>query len=296
MVQITNGDDPGSIPDRIAALFPDDRIDGALLPRRTEAHWLIALGTAVAYFIFLAIAFPGSHRYFKGLIFAGIFTATAGVLLLLFVQWAAFSLPSISVRGTIGLILLIIRLIGYSYILAESDHGLLISFIGFTCGVGLCEEFTKALPLLLRIKPTPGKDDPTCGITCSSGASPRARGFGIAEGIMYSGRYYNGFDGAGMYAVRFISCVALHAMWAGAVGISMFRRQSWLIDAERRLGLFFRVIQIVLVPMILHGLYDTLLKQDHERFALLVALASFGWLAYQIETQYRTAPEAEPAF
>jgi hypothetical protein len=37
-------------------------------------------------------------------------------------------------------------------------------------------------------------------------------GFGIAEGIMYSGRYYNGVAGADIHYVRFLSCVALHAI------------------------------------------------------------------------------------
>ena len=35
--------------------------------------------------------------------------------------------------------------------------------------------------------------------------------------------------------------------------------------------------------MILHGLYDTLLKKELDAAALLVALASFGYLAYLIE-------------
>jgi hypothetical protein len=39
--------------------------------------------------------------------------------------------------------------------------------------------------------------------------------------------------------------------------------------------------------MILHGFYDTLLKQKYELYALLVAFASFGWLAFQIERAKR---------
>jgi len=38
----------------------------------------------------------------------------------------------------------------------------------------------------------------------------------------------------------------------------------------------------VAVPMILHGLYDTLLKREMNGIALLVALASFGYLAFQV--------------
>lgn len=50
--------------------------------------------------------------------------------------------------------------------------------------------------------------------------------------------------------------------------------------------------------MLLHGLYDTLLKKDHEALALLVAVVSFGWLAWNIELMLkkeRDDPEAAMA-
>jgi hypothetical protein len=48
------------------------------------------------------------------------------------------------------------------------------------------------------------------------------------------------------------------------------------------------VVRIVWIPMALHGLYDTLLKQDHDALALLAALGSFGWFVFQIERMKRT--------
>jgi hypothetical protein len=36
------------------------------------------------------------------------------------------------------------------------------------------------------------------------------------------------------------------------------------------------------VPMVLHGLYDTLLKKEMNAWALIPALLSFAFLAYQI--------------
>jgi hypothetical protein len=53
----------------------------------------------------------------------------------------------------------------------------------------------------------------------------------------------------------------------------------------------FNVARIVLIPMCLHGLYDTLLKQDHNAWALLVAAASFAWFLYQVERMKRTEPD-----
>jgi RsiW-degrading membrane proteinase PrsW (M82 family) len=42
------------------------------------------------------------------------------------------------------------------------------------------------------------------------------------------------------------------------------------------------VVVYMFVPMILHGLYDTLLKKEMTTWALVVALLSFGYLAVQI--------------
>jgi hypothetical protein len=50
------------------------------------------------------------------------------------------------------------------------------------------------------------------------------------------------------------------------------------------------------VPMVLHGLYDTLLKRGEPMengFALVVAFASFGWLAIQIGLGGREDREAD---
>ena len=47
-------------------------------------------------------------------------------------------------------------------------------------------------------------------------------GFGLAEGVLYAGQSYNGVAPAGIYLVRFASCVALHAVWSGSVGITVF--------------------------------------------------------------------------
>lgn len=41
--------------------------------------------------------------------------------------------------------------------------------------------------------------------------------------------------------------------------------------------------------MALHGLYDTLLKREHEFRALAVAAIRFGWLAILVERARRDA-------
>lgn len=273
-------------------ILPNHQIEGALLARDSKAHWLICLGAAGAYSLVLMLLFTGARKYFKGLLIAGFFTGTIGIILLLGLQWAAYSAPmTLRGGGKLGIILLLIKLVGLSYTLAESDVGFFLSFVGFTCGVGLCEEVTKALPILFRIKPIPGEEEPSWTCLLLWGLASGI-GFGIAEGIMYSRRHYNGLLGTDIYFVRFMSCVVLHAIWAGAIGVTIYNRQEWLQGAENNWVYSFRVVQIVLIPMILHGLYDTLLKQDHEAWALIVALLSFGWLAFQIERMRRREPEA----
>jgi hypothetical protein len=57
-------------------------------------------------------------------------------------------------------------------------------------------------------------------------------------------------------------------------------------------------MQIVAIPMILHGVYDTLLKKDMGAFALVVAVLSFVWMTWRLERHKRMEPaleEAEPA-
>jgi hypothetical protein len=91
--------------------------------------------------------------------------------------------------------------------------------------------------------------------------------------------------GPEVYVVRFLSCVALHAVWTGSVGLTLHRRRAWFEGAERWYQYGFAVVRTVAVPMVLHGLYDTLLKKGMSGWALAVAGVSFLYLAYQVERQ-----------
>ena len=46
-------------------------------------------------------------------------------------------------------------------------------------------------------------------------------------------------------------------------------------------------MQIVAVPMVLHGLYDTLLKKQMDAFALAAAIVSLACMAIQFELMVR---------
>jgi RsiW-degrading membrane proteinase PrsW (M82 family) len=98
---------------------------------------------------------------------------------------------------------------------------------------------------------------------------------------MYSSSYYNGIATGDIYFTRFISCVALHAAWTASVGVLAAQNQAGL-NSEGS-DWIFNILLIIGVPVVLHGLYDTLLKRDMEMIALAVAVASFAWLAIVIE-------------
>jgi RsiW-degrading membrane proteinase PrsW (M82 family) len=116
---------------------------------------------------------------------------------------------------------------------------------------------------------------------------------------MYSSEFYNGITGMQIYFVRFISCVALHAVWAGSIGISANQNPHWLQSGDEEDGILLPMLlgtlRIIWVPMLLHGLYDTLLKKDMSLLALVIALLSFAFLAWQIYTLRQDDDQTERA-
>jgi RsiW-degrading membrane proteinase PrsW (M82 family) len=171
----------------------------------------------------------------------------------------------------------------------EPDRSFMVNFVGYTCGVGLCEELCKALPLLWYIR---RRERPTWQGACLWGMASGV-GFGVAEGITYSTQLYNGITGPEPYVTRFVSCVTLHAVWSASVGITLYPCRGMVrrvIGAVLFNGVFewreitWPLLRILGVAMVLHGLYDALLTKDMVAPALLAALLSFAWLGWQIET------------
>jgi RsiW-degrading membrane proteinase PrsW (M82 family) len=274
--------------DELLAVLPEGKLDAsAHLPRATRMHWLYGAIAAAAFWIFILVLFPVEKRTPHHLLMVGLFTGTCGIFLLLGFQLAASATQGVWLRGRgiITLVFYMVKFIGWSYAAAsDPTSNLLLSFVGFTCGVGLCEELCKALPLLAyyqRNAKMGWRGAALWGL--ASGA-----GFGVAEGIMYSSRYYNGIAPLDMYVVRFASCAALHAMWTAAVGITMWQRQETIQGDWDWSSCLVSIVRILAVPMVLHGLYDTLLKKDYELWALAVGAASFAWLVFQVEMARQT--------
>lgn len=258
-------------------VFPDQRIVGAHLGRYSWRHWLYALLSATAFAGLLVGLAARSEVSLRTILLAGLVTGTLGIILLLGFQWVAAATQGVWVRGRgiATLIFYIVKFIGFSYNCAlDESQGFLASFFGFTFGVGLCEELCKALPIIAYLR---GRDETNWRAALIVGLASGV-GFGVAEGIMYSSDFYNGVSTWLIYLVRFTSCVSLHAIWSGSVGVMLYYNQDDLqeidaVSALRFVGLYLGM------SMVLHGLYDTLLKKEYEVLALLVAAASFAWMA-----------------
>jgi RsiW-degrading membrane proteinase PrsW (M82 family) len=277
--------------DEFLDLLPDHRLEGALLSADSWAHWGFALLSSGVFFAVLLVIFPRGRREVPGILAVGAFTATIGIVLLLGFQAVADWTQGTWVTGRSILVIFfyLAKFIGFSYRAAlDPENGFLLSCLGFTFGVGLCEEMCKALPLLYRYKSRELPWKTACLWGLASGV-----GFGVSEGITYSSNFYNGIQGGEIYLVRFASCVALHAVWSGAAAIVIHRKQHLLQNADSWWHFLGTSVLLVSVPMALHGVYDTLLKKDHEALALATALASFGWLAWQIEVIWKLYGDVE---
>lgn len=275
------------------ALFgalPSHRIAGAHLARDSMTHWMYALGSAALFLGLILLVFGPAFASPRQLVLVGAFTGTLGILFLLIVQFLAEWTQGYNLvgRSIVVIFFYIAKFIGFSYRAAlDSDSGFFLSFLGFTCGVGFCEELVKALPLIWNYRTKATLD---WRAACLWGLATGV-GFGVSEGITYSSDFYNGLSTGGIYVVRFISCVALHAVWSASAGITLWRNQYRVQGEMSWYEWFAPLLRVLGVVMVLHGLYDTLLKKDSPALALVVALASFAWLAVQIEWMRRLESE-----
>jgi RsiW-degrading membrane proteinase PrsW (M82 family) len=250
---------PDATIEDVLTVLPGRRIQGALLPRDTSRHWLFAALTAAVFFGLTAGLFPSAKSPPAALVGVGLFTATVGVVVMFAVQ----GLLSSTCRDVL-----------------DGDADFLVSLCGYVLGVGFIEEAAKALPLLWRVKQI---GTPPWRTACQWGLASGV-GFGVAESVYYAERSYNGLAAGDAYFVRFASCVALHAVWSASVGLGMVTVGRALEDPRDTAVYAVALLRVLAGPAALHGLYDVLLQYQFHAAALGVALFSFGWLAWQIES------------
>ena len=277
--------------DDLIRALPDGKIDAsAHLSRDSMVHWIYAAIASAAFLGIIAFFFAKETIHPLHLLLIGLFTGTIGIVFLIAVQYAAAYSQSVWLtRGNIIVLLIFyfVKFVGWSYSSAlDPDSNFLLSAIGFTCGVGLCEELCKALPVIGYYRQHVNRSAMGWRGACLWGLASGI-GFGVSEGIMYAGDEYNGISGWDIYVVRFVSCVALHAMWSASTSMVIERRRDLLEECEQWPQTALFLLRVISVPMVLHGLYDTLLKKEYESVALVMGLLSFGWFALNIQWSER---------
>lgn len=282
--------------EEVLQVLPDKRLTGAWQPLYSKWHYYLTGLAAVVYLILLGLLLPEGFSKFHVKIGIMLFTGVAGIALLYCLQIIAISGRGVLVGGPFGILF---GLIGLAYRLGDMpdvSFGTLLMANIF--GVGLCEELIKALPVFVMLMGRSKlKWHECCGLGLASGL-----GFGIVEALDY-GQRFHGIYGELEYWIRFVSCIVSHGVSTGAAALMVHRYQS-LVQGEMSIGdAFVRLLLLIAVPMVLHGLYNTLLTKDMDGMALAVDLMNFAWLAIMIETArdrdgdktIEVMPEAAPA-
>lgn len=128
---------------------------------------------------------------------------------------------------------------------------LILNIVGYTLGVGLTEEFAKAIPLLILCK---WAKEPLVPQTVVYYGLMSGIAFGVFEGVQYQMgvnaelEYTTSFF---MNIARLTSLPFLHAIWCGIAGYFIAFANLY---PQYRISLYFLAIAI---PALLHGLYDT---------------------------------------
>jgi len=177
---------------------------------------------------------------------------------------SVFSTPQVSIKKAISLFFLsqiiIFILVGVFsipsfhplYELTKPNMGFFNHLIGFILGVGVFEEFVKLLPVFLLLK---NSKEPLQPQTVVFYGLMSGIGFGVFEGVVYQLTVNNQLD----YGTSFFMNIArltclpfLHSIWSGIS--SYFLAFSFLYPKNRH----SMWLLAILIPAILHGLYDTL--------------------------------------
>jgi RsiW-degrading membrane proteinase PrsW (M82 family) len=237
---------------------------------------LFAVITSIVSAILLKWAFPWARIKRWKLLLIIFTSALLTTPVVLGLQRLAKLAADLSSLGIMSLILSPLAVVGFAYGHIEPRHGnFLLTLIAFTLSVGVLEELTKQLPIGFFRDGINGPRKAAV-VALASGV-----GFGVAEGILYSMRDYNGRMGYEIYVIRFVSCVGLHACWSATVAL-LWRGSGTLKihDFGSYGGEDWATAAMLLLPVaFLHALYDTYLTFGLVPQAHLTAVGSFVFLS-----------------
>ncbi len=185
----------------------------------------------------------------------------------------------------------------FNLLYAGIGRGAVPTVVGFVLGVGVLEEFIKALPVYLFLT-RPGKvRDP---LSASFYGAMSGLGFAISEGVNYSMQYAIGLGQEMTYSllrmdqeilgssigafllistIRFVCLPLFHAIWAGIFGYFL------------GLGVLNRSQQTTIIAIgwaivaVLHGLYNAL--SENFLSLLVMAFSILLFLTYLRSSQKR---------
>lgn len=230
----------------------------------SREHYVLFIAAAVLFLLLACVLF--GYRLQTVLCFAGFgaFGCLASVTLLK-VLWAMSAQAHPPVQGHVNLVndaLFAIR-IGYTALERPGNE-----MLGYIAGVGVAEELAKVLPVCVLA---------IFGVSMRFkliAAFALGAGFGLAESILYSERFYNGNAPLLTYIMRFVSLVALHAMFTTIAcgGLALASKMPGLRTAAAMgqgvewVGL---IAVVGLIPaVVLHGIYDATVTMPSPVYAL----------------------------
>lgn len=258
----------------ILSSLPEGRLAGAFLPADTVNHWLYALLSAAGFWGFVFLLLPKGNASGKEFWTTALLMGTIGFLLLLVLQYVALLSQGrgFSEGGVLGAAFSIVRFVGFSYGTAPTEAGFALRFLGFLFGVGLIEEFCKTMPLFEYCRRRGMLDlRGAVALGLASGI-----GFGVSEAVVTSSDLYNGITGGGIYVLRFVPGVALHAAWSATSAILLWRRQAEFRSIGRWTGWLLPLVMILGPGTALHALHETALKMNLEALEWATAAAGFA--------------------
>ncbi len=237
-------------------ILPGDVFSRTELMKDKRLILLALVGLAPAFLIRFTL-----HPYLTFYAIALYFSIIWGLFYYYF-----FKTPQVSTRTVVYLFfslqLLVFTLwdiLGFTqWPLISSLYGLIDSgnwfarLIGFTLGVGFCEELVKAIPLIIIVKKA---REPLIPQTMVFYGLMSGISFGVFEGVQYQTQVNISLDYANaffMNVARLTSLPFLHAIWTGIAGYFIAFSNLY---PKYRISLYLLAISI---PALIHGLYDTL--------------------------------------
>jgi RsiW-degrading membrane proteinase PrsW (M82 family) len=217
-----------------------------------------------------------------------LFTAIAGIFLLLMLQ-ALAAVAAHSTRGYVGrggAVFAIFAMIGTLYDLTNSAN-IALRWVGFVLGVGLMEEMTKLLPLVMLVVWRSDRHLSVHAFLFAGFAS--GIGFGIGEAF-YCYAPWNGNHGLDANIIRWYSAVPSHAIYTTVCAAFLWKMADHVEHAD---GFWERALVVAMAAglmAVVHGTYNTVCSIGIIP-ALVMEILSFALLAWVVTWISRDATE-----